>query len=172
VTPEFEIRHERPEDEPGIRRVNELAFGQPDEAMLVDALRAGNAVMLSLVAVREREIVGHILFSAVTVTSPQERYFAVGLAPMAVVPDLQRHGVGSALVRASLEQLARAGHRAIVVVGHPDYYPRFGFVRASSRGIRWEHDVADEAFMVLELVPGALAGRGGVVRYCKEFERL
>lgn len=172
MTPDIDIRAERPEDEPGVRRVNELAFGRPDEAALVDALRAGDGITLSLVAVRDHEIVGHILFSAVTVSSPQGTRSAVGLAPMAVVPYLQRHGIGSALVRAGLEQLARAGHHVVVVVGHSAYYPRFGFVRASTRDIRWEHDVPDEAFMVLELVPGVLGGRGGVVRYRKEFEAV
>ncbi len=162
------IREERSEDAPGIRRVNELAFARPAEADLVDALRDAGAVTLSLLAEREGRIVGHILFSPVTIESPEEAFPAVGLAPMAVEPGLQRGGIGSALVRAGLSALRAAEHEVVVVLGHPEYYPRFGFVRASGHGIRWEKDVPDEAFMLLELRPGALGRRGGVVRYRPE----
>ncbi len=169
---EIEIRRERPEDRAQVRWVNELAFGQPNEADLVDAVRSAGAATLSMVAVREGKVIGHILFSPVTVVSPSGDFPAIGLAPMAVVPDVQKCGIGSMLVRASLGELSRAGHEIVVVLGHPEYYPRFGFVRASTYGIRWEQDVPDEAFMVLELKPGVLAGRGGVVRYRSEFSTV
>ncbi len=166
---EVHIREEQPRETTAIRSVNERAFGRPDEADLVDALRRAGAVALSLVAEVDGEIVGHILYSPVVIDSAGGAHEAVGLGPMAVVPSQQRHGVGSKLVRASLELLRARGHRAAVVLGHPEYYPRFGFVRASSRGIRWEAPCPDEAFMVLELEPGALPSTGGVVRYRSEF---
>ncbi|WP_428265093.1 GNAT family N-acetyltransferase [Haliangium sp.] len=162
-------RTERPEDHDAIWHVNQLAFGQPNEADLVDALRAAGALTLSLVAERDHEVVGHIAFSPVTVASPAGDFEAIGLAPLAVVPEQQRRGVGTQLVRAGLDLLGRAGHQVVIVLGHPDYYPRFGFVRASSRGIRWEHEADDDAFMALELEPGALAGRVGVVRFHPAF---
>jgi putative acetyltransferase len=168
----FSVRPEIPADHAEVRRVNELAFGQPAEADLVDALRAAGAATLSLVAVHEGRVAGHILFSPVTVASPSGDFAAVGLAPMAVLPELQKQGVGSLLVRAGLDELRRAGHEVVVVLGHPVYYPRFGFARAGARGIRFEHDAPDKAFMVLELRPGALRGRGGVVRYRPEFDAV
>jgi putative acetyltransferase len=165
----MEIRREQPEDRAEVRRVNQRAFAQPDEANLVDALRSADAVTLSLVAVDGGKVVGHILFSPVAVQSPQGDFSAIGLGPMAVLPESQKSGVGSQLVRVGLAELARLGHAVVIVLGHPDYYPRFGFVRASTCGIRWELEAPDEAFMVLELKPGALAGRGGIVRYRPEF---
>jgi len=165
------IRDEHPEDIAAIRRINELAFGQPAEADLVDALRAAGAVTLSLVAVDDDgTVIGHILFSPVTIASEQGRSEAVGLAPMAVLPEAQGRLVGNALVHFGLERLHAAGHQAVVVLGHPAYYPRFGFRRASALGLRWDHDAPDEAFMALELVPGALHGRAGVVSFRPEFE--
>lgn len=167
---DIEVRPERPEDRPRIHRVNALAFGQPDEADIVDALRAAGALTLSLVAVHDGNLVGHIAFSPVSIESVSGDFEAIGLAPMAVVPELQRRGVGSRLLRAGLDALRAAGHRVVVVLGHPDYYPRFGFVRASTRGLRWDHEAPDEAFMVLELRPGSLPGRVAVVRFHPAFE--
>jgi putative acetyltransferase len=153
-------------DAPAIRRVHEAAFLRAKEADIVEGLVAARAVSLSLVAVQGSDVVGHILFSPVTIDNVQVR--AVGLAPMAILPAYQRQGIGSALVRAALDELRRVGHDAVVVLGHPAYYPRFGFRRASEFGLRWESDCPDEAFMALELQPGALAGRSGVVRYRPE----
>ena len=113
-------------------------------------------------------MVGHIAFSPVTIEPAGS---AIGLAPMAVLPAHQRRGIGGRLVREGLEQLRAAGHGAVVVLGHPEYYPRFGFTRASRFGLRCELDCPDEAFMALELVPGALANRAGLVRYRRELHR-
>jgi len=165
----LEIRRERRDDRAAVREVNELAFERSAEADLVDAVRSAGAVTLSLVAALDGAVVGHILFSPVTVASPSGEFSAIGLGPMAVLPQHQRSGIGSALVRAGLGEIGRAGHEVVVVLGHPAYYPRFGFVRASTLGVRWEYDAPDEAFMVVELRPGALAGRGGVVRFRPEF---
>jgi putative acetyltransferase len=162
------VRPELPDDATAIRAVNVAAFPTPEEADIVDALRAAHAVVLSLVAVDEDEgrIVGHILFSPVTIDRPGTATVAIGLAPMAVAPSHQRRGIGEQLVRTGLEALRAAGQRAVVVVGHPGYYPRFGFAPGRSFDLRWEAG-HDEAFFALELAPGALAG-GGVVRYRPE----
>ncbi len=163
------IRHEMPEDIPAIRRVNEQAFDRAEEANLVEALRRRGVIALSLVAVKDAEIVGHILFSPVTIESGESTFDALALGPMAVLPSHQGHGIGSQLVRAGLEECRRLGHDLVIVLGHPDFYPRFGFVPASRYGIRWERDVPDEVFMVAELREGALTERGGTVRYQPEF---
>ena len=166
------VRPERPEDIPRIRLVNERAFGQPDEAALVDDVRARGGRMISLVAVDGGRLVGHILFTPVTISAPDRVHEAVGLAPMAVDPDCQRRGIGSRLVAQGLDRCREAGYRIAVVLGHPTYYPRFGFVPAGLHGIRFELDVPDEAFMVIELQPGALQGCSGVARYLPEFMKL
>ncbi len=163
------VRPETADDIEAVRRVNELAFGRGEEAALVDALRASDAPRVSLVAVEGGRVVGHIFFSPVAVGEEEPPVAALGLAPMAVLPGWQRSGVGSLLVREGLKESLRAGYKVVVVLGHPEYYPRFGFVKAATRGLSCEYDVPEEAFMVLELEPGALGGRRGVVRYRPEF---
>lgn len=164
------LREEETGDHAAIAALNEAAFGQPGEAALVDALRAHGGLTLSLVAIAEDELVGHIAFSPVTITGDGAVRRAIGLAPMAVAPAWQRRGVGTRLVCEGLERLRATGALAVVVLGHPNYYPRFGFAPASRFGLRWEHPAPDEAFMALELLPGALTGTAGVVRYRPEFE--
>jgi len=159
---------EQPCDAAGVREVNELAFGRPQEARLVDALRA-SADALSLVATVDGRVVGHILFTPVGIVPPPGDIRVAGLAPMAVRPECQRSGVGGRLVRAGLAECRRRGFGAVVVVGHPEYYPRFGFVPAHTKGLDYEARVPRDAFMVIELETGALAGRAGVVRYGPEF---
>ena len=166
------LRDEVEGDRAEIDAVNRAAFGGADEAELVDALRAAGALVLSLVATTDEGLVGHIAFSPVTITGAAGSTMAIGLAPMAVRPDWQRRGVGTRLVSEALDRLRAAGHRAVVVLGHPEYYPRQGFSRASGFGLRWEHPARDEAFMAVELVPGGLTGVEGVVRYREEFDRF
>ena len=163
------IRREAPADAGAVREVNTLAFGQPDEATLVDRLRRRAEIYLGLVAVDDRAIVGHILFTPVPLHADENLVTLLALAPMAVRPGRQRQGIGSALVREGLAACRAAGHDLVVVVGHPDFYPRFGFVRARRLGITSEPAFPDEAFMVAELAPGALGGRHGVIRYGPEF---
>ncbi len=158
------IRPERPEDVSGIRRVNLKAFETPLEANLVDALRDQADPMISLVAVDGEVVVGHILFSPVTLPSRPDLRI-MGLAPMAVVPERQRQGIGSALVREGLTACHRLGAVAVVVLGHTHYYPRFGFVPASSYGLGSEYDVPEDVFMVHETTPGALRHVTGTIRY-------
>lgn len=161
------VRFEAPDDEADVREVNVDAFGAPLEARLVDALR-GSPDSISLVATAHGRVIGHILFTPVSIDPPRGVRVA-GLAPMAVRPEFQRLGVGGELVRAGLEECRRRGYAAVVVVGHPEYYPRFGFVPAVTRGLRYEQPVPPEAFMLIELEGGVLAGRAGVVRYRPEF---
>jgi putative acetyltransferase len=149
--------------------VNLAAFGQPDEADLVERLRRNAARYLGLVAVDEGEVVGHILFTPVTLHCYQAPYTILALAPMAVRPERQRQGIGSTLVREGLAACRAAGHDVVVVVGHPAFYPRFGFVPARPLGLMSEPPFPDEAFMVAELTPGALRGRRGVVLYGGDF---
>jgi putative acetyltransferase len=155
------IRCETPEDIPAIYHINTAAFGRPNEADLVDALRQHNALTISLVAVQDSRLVGHIAFSPVTITSDTITIDAIGLAPMAVLPEFQRQGIGSQLVEAGLTACHNTPYGIVVVLGHPHYYPRFGFTPAKPHGIVWEHDAPDEAFMVHELREGALAKTRG-----------
>lgn len=166
------IRAESAEHHAAIRRVVELAFGEPNEAELVDALRKHAHPHISLVALIDSEVVGHILFSPVSIESEGDAFAAMGLAPMAVLPDYQNKGIGTELVWAGLRECKLLGHEVVVVLGHPEYYPRFGFVPAAKKGIRSEYDVPDEVFMVAELTPGALRGRKGLVKYHSEFSKV
>lgn len=158
------IRPERPDDIGSIRAVNIAAFDTDTEADLVDALREGAAPVVSLVAERGDAIVGHILFSPVTLTGRADLTM-MGLAPMAVVPAEQRRGIGAALIRAGLASCKPLGAVAVVVLGHAAYYPRFGFAPAFCFGLRCEYDVPVDAFMALELEAGVLTGATGTVRY-------
>jgi len=164
------IRPETPEYVNSIRYVNEQAFGQKEEAKLVEKLRNRAALTISLIAVQNSDVVGHIAFSPVVIESESSSFEAIALAPMAVLPAYQRQGIGRQLVSAGLEECRNLGHEIVVVLGHPDYYPRFGFVPAKPKGISCEFEVPDEAFMVLELREGALAGRGGIVKFQPEFK--
>ena len=166
----FTIRSETPGDIDSIRRINLQAFGQKAEASIVDKLRNRNALTISLVATTENEVVGHIAFSPVMIESQCSSFEAVALAPMAVLPAHQRKGIGSQLVRAGLEECRRLGHDIVVVLGHPDYYPRFGFVSAKQKGIDCEFEVPDEAWMVLELREGILRGKSVTVKFQPEFQ--
>lgn len=166
------IRHEQASDTAAIRRVNDLAFGQRAEGDLIDRLRAAGKVVLSLVAVEGDQVVGHLLFSPVTIECEAENIAALGLAPVAVQPEHQRRGIGSQLVRAGLDECRRAGHKCVVVLGHPEYYPRFGFIPASRYGVSSEYNVADEKFMLIELQAGSLPRRKGVAKYQPEFSEL
>jgi putative acetyltransferase len=166
------IRPERPEDASQVRLINELAFGQPVEADLVEKLRHACTDALSLVA-EDDAIVGHVLFTPVVIETAGRRVLGMGLAPMAVLPERQRQGIGSQLVRRGLDILAERGCPFVVVVGHPEYYPRFGFEPCSLHGLasQWE-GVPDAAFMVLILDVNAMAGVRGVAKYRDEFNEV
>jgi len=163
------IRPETRADRPAIYDVNTRAFARQDEARLVDVLRASTAFLpeLSLVAVDATRIVGHILFSRIGVRTAKRSVPALALAPVAVLPEQQNQGIGSALIRHGLAESTRLGHRIVVVVGHPSYYRRFGFSSARARGL--EAPFPDTVFMVQELSPGALTGVCGTVEYPPAF---
>ena len=163
------IRTEKPEDLEAVRQVNIAAFGRENEANLVEKLR-GIASTFSFVVLPSDRIVGHIFFSPVVVEGKCSRNLSiVGLAPLAVLPNYQRQGIGTLLIRQGLKECGRSGFQAVVVLGHPDFYSRFGFIPASRKSLGCEYDVPDEAFMVLELKSGALQDCRGTVKYRSEF---
>ncbi|MHC4574734.1 MAG: GNAT family N-acetyltransferase [Planctomycetota bacterium] len=170
--PRIEYRPEKAGDETGIRLVHEQAFGRPNEANLVDALRNRGALLLSMVALRGSHIVGHVSFSEVAIGTTASTFGAVGLGPIAVLPSHQRRGIGSQLVRLGLDRCRQAEHQMVVVVGEPRFYSQFAFVAARTRGIRCEFDVPDDAFMVLEIDEKAWTGRNGIAKYQDEFRHL
>jgi putative acetyltransferase len=165
-----EIRPDTHQDHEAIRHVNRLAFGQDEEAQLVDSLRDAGYVRVSLVAVCDGLVVGHILFSDLPIVTEAGQVDALSLAPMAVLPDYQRRTIGTALVREGLKRCREAGHRIVIVVGHSEYYPRFGFSADLARTL--ESPFSGEAFMAMELVPGALEGVVGRVEYSPPFEDM
>jgi putative acetyltransferase len=164
----IEIRNEKPEDRAAIRDVNERAFGRDNEATLVDRLRSANKVVISLVALDQIRVVGHILFSTVTVAVAPENFRGLGLGPMSVLPEFQNQGIGSRLVREGLEACKREECDAVVVLGHTRFYPRFGFLKAKDYGLDNEYNASD-AFMVMELRGGVLEAISGLVKYAPEF---
>jgi putative acetyltransferase len=165
------IRAEQAKDRAAVHAVNVSAFETALEADLVDSLREQAQPVVSLVAEDNGAIVGHIMFSPVSLSGhPALRI--IGLAPMAVAPEHQRKGIGSALVCAGLEQCKHLGFGAVVVLGHPAYYPRFGFSSSTRFGIGCEYDVPQEVFMVVELQAGFLRGASGTVKYHSAFSNV
>jgi putative acetyltransferase len=162
-----EIREERPGDIASIHAVNTRAFGRDREAKIVDALRSNNAVSLSLVAIRDHKLIGHIMYSPVTVGGAT----GAGLAPLAVLPEHQRRGIGSELVRAGNQRLEAEGCRFIVVIGHPSFYPRFGFKPAGMYDISCHWNIPDDAFMVA-MLSEPRADLKGIAQYRQEFSTV
>lgn len=142
-------RSETPEDRSAIQAVNDAAFGQPDEAQLVDELRREEVVLISLVAEFEKQIIGHILFSRMWMDTANGPILAAALAPMAVLPEYQRQGIGGHLIRRGLDVLREQGERIVIALGHRGYYPRFGFSKEKARLL--DHPFPPEAFMAIEL---------------------
>ena len=163
------IREETKSDLEAIRKINELAFGQQDEAILVNKLRKTHTNTISLVAIQNEEIVGHILFSPVTISNDDRQITGMGLGPMAVLPDYQKQNIGSTLVQEGLRRLTEQNCPFVVVLGHPKYYPRFGFVPASKYDVRCEWDVPDEVFMIQVFGESVLSG---LAQYLPEFSEL
>jgi putative acetyltransferase len=161
------VRAENSEERSAIHAINEAAFGSQDEADLVDELRTEGAVLLSLVAEMQERIVGHILFSRMSIETAHRPVPAAALAPMAVLPEHQRRGIGGRLIHHGLNLLREQGEQIVIVLGHPNYYPRFGF--SSGKAFSLESPFPQDAFMAMELSPGALEGVRGTVRYPAAF---
>jgi putative acetyltransferase len=164
----IEIREERQSDVAAIREVNRQAFGQDLEGRVVDELRTNGAVLLSLVAVVDGAVVGHAMYSAVSIGVVA----GAGLGPMAVLPGFQRHGIGSKLIEEGNSIMQKRGCPFVVVLGHSAYYPRFGFLPARRQGITCEWDVPDEVFMILVLDAATMRGVTGTAKYRPEFSAV
>ena len=163
----MEIRGRTAADDAAIRQLNDDTFGGHYESRLIEDLRAAGLDAVELVAIENDDIVGHILFSVLATTIDRQTVPALALAPMAVRPDRQRLGIGSALVRAGLDLARDRDWRAVIVLGHKGYYPRFGFSAALARPL--EAPFSGDAFMALELAPDALRGEKGRVTYPPAF---
>lgn len=164
----IEVREERGEDIGGVRDVNKRAFGQDHEGKIVDALRSNGAALLSLVATVDGRVVGHIMYSPITVGEVT----GAALGPMAVDPEYQRQGIGSKLVQAGNLRLKDAGWPFIIVLGHPNFYPRFGFKPAGALGITCEWEVPEDVFMVSVLDQEKMHGVSGLAKYRHEFSSV
>ena len=165
----IEIREERPADVAAVREVNRRAFEQERESNIVDALRANGGALLSLVATIDDQVVGHVMYSRVSVG---DMVNGAALGPMAVLPEHQRQGIGTRLIDTANQKIKDAGYPFIIVVGHAEYYPRFGFRPAGKYGIKCEWDVPEEVFMVLMLDAAKMQGVAGLAKYRDEFSTI
>lgn len=171
----LEIRQENKDDFNTVFEVNKLAFGQDNEANLVDLLRTSNAFIpeLSLVAIFGNKIVGHILFTKIKIIHKDETETeSLALAPMAVRPEYQNKGIGGKLVKHGLNKAKDLQFKSVIVLGHEHYYPKFGFVTADRWNIKSPYDVPTNVFMALELVTDGLKNISGFVKYPNEFETV
>ncbi len=162
------VRDEKERDRSEVHALNLAAFDTPTEAVLVDRLRKEAQPVISMIALDGERVVGHIMFSPVTLSGHEDLRIA-GLGPMAVEPTYQGKGLGSALVRAGLKRCKEQGYGAVVVLGHPEYYPRFGFAPAARFDICCEYEAPQEAFMSIELESGYFKDAEGTVRYHSAF---
>ena len=164
------IRYEIPADIEAIYTVNQQAFERPGEGDVVNAIRKSGQFTISLVAEDGGKIVGHIFFSPVKIDGFDAK--ALGLGPMAVLPEYQRQGIGSHLIEQGLQECKTHGYGVVVVLGHPEYYPKFGFAPARNLGLTCKWDVPDEVFMAQEVIPGGLGNLRGMVEYDPAFDAV
>jgi putative acetyltransferase len=166
------IRAEEPGDICDIDNVARAAFRRDEEVLLIRALRAAGDFdpVLSRVAILDGAVVGHVLFPDIAIVNGEETIPALALAPVTVLPAFQRWGMGSLLIRDGLAVCRNLGHRIVIVLGNPTYYSRFGFSPAGRSGISAPFPAPDNAFMALPLVPDALTGIHGTVRYPVAFD--
>lgn len=169
----LEISQESQTDHQAVFELHQLAFEQADESKLVDKLRQSENFIpeLSLVAKSGDQLIGHILFTRIHIMG-ESSFESLALAPMGVLPSYQRTGIGSELVKKGLERAKELGEGSVIVLGHPEYYPRFGFEPASRYAVQCPFEVPDEAFMALELIEGSLKDVTGVVKYADAFMEM
>lgn len=160
------IRQESTDDFSSIYQINHLAFKQENESQLIEKIRLGDTFIpeLSLVAKQNEIVIGHILFSKIKIVG-NEIIPSLALAPMAVHPDFQHQGIGSQLIIEGLKRATHLGYEHVIVLGHKDYYPKFGFSMAASWNIRCPFEVPDDHFMAKELVLNSLKNINGIVEY-------
>jgi predicted N-acetyltransferase YhbS len=168
------VRPENKQDIKTISMVNDMAFGQEAEGLLVEKLRKNKKFIkgLSLVACMGSEIVGHILFFPIVIKKEDQEFESLALAPMSVIPELQGLGIGGQLIKKGLAKAKKLGHKSVIVLGHEEYYPRFGFKPASNYNITAPFDVPENVFLAQELTEGGLKGVEGMVEYPKEFNEV
>jgi putative acetyltransferase len=171
----IDIRPEKAGDREEQKSIYDLhlrTFGRRVEPELVGKIRSSENFIpeLSLVAVNENKIAGHVIFSLISIKSKREEIPVLALSVLCVLPEYQKRGIGTKLVGRGFEECQRLGHNFVIIVGLPSYYPRFGFVPASGYGLSPAFEVPDEAFMAVELTSGALNGISGTVQYPPEFD--
>ncbi|HEY3738559.1 MAG TPA: N-acetyltransferase [Bryobacteraceae bacterium] len=164
------IRQEGRTDYKHIRELNDLAFGSPEESQLIDNLRSQGAALLSLVAEDQGDLIGHIFFSRIQIVDGTETTPAVSLAPMCVSSVHQKKGVGGALIHQGLRMLKHRGEKAVFVLGHKRYYPKFGF--SADLAAQFKSEYSGDSFFALELQPGWMENRTGTLVYPEAFSRL
>ena len=176
MTEQITIRQEKKDDFREVFELNHIAFGQENEARLVEALRNNQTAFvpeLSIVATNNNKIVGHILFTKINIKDDKGNLNeSLGLAPMAVRPEFQKSGIGGQLIRNGFEVAKGLGFKSVIVLGHEHYYPKFGFQPADKWKIKAPFDVPSNAFMAIELAPDGLKNISGTVVYPKEFETV
>jgi len=165
----LDIRRERDSDIEDIYEINIKAFETQAEADLVNILRNSGVYHISLVAERNKRVLGHIFFTPVELAGGDSELKLMGLAPMAVLPEFQNQGIGSKLVKEGLRHCSGENNDAVFVLGHPDFYTKFGFLPSVKYGIKSDYDVPDETFMAIELKSGILDGKQGTIKYNKAF---
>ena len=163
------IRKEQKKDFKAIREVNDKAFEQPEEGIVVEKIRNRNSNILSLVAEVEGKVIGHILFSPAVIEMKDKTWDGMGLAPMSVLPEYQNKGIGTKLVDAGMKEIRNRDCPFVIVLGHPNYYPRFGFKTATRYGVKCQWEVPEEAFMIMILDENAMDDITGVAKYLPEF---
>jgi putative acetyltransferase len=165
----MQIRHRTPKDDAAIGAVVTAAFKGPGEAALIEALRRDGAMVLEMIALAAAgDVAAHIAFSRLEAESDGDRLRAVSLAPLAVAPAHQRTGIGGTLTRAALAELREKGEDLAIVLGHPAYYPRFGFSALQAK--RLDAPYSGPSFMALELRPGAIGPRRWRIVYPRAFD--
>lgn len=166
------VRQEGKEDRAEVLEINKHAFGRENEARLVELLRVSNAFVpeLSLVAACDNKLAGYVLFTKITIKDRSTETESLALAPLAVLPEFQKKGIGGSLIKSGLKRAGELSYKSVIVLGHDKYYPKFGFVPAKKWNITAPFKVNVNSFMAIELFPQALTGVSGVVNYAKEFE--